>query len=235
MTMLRPPAFHDIARIIGRDVIETEARLEQYYTDAFSAPFNYQRAVRLSRFALSRGVPLHSLLEGCNAEPTDQGKQSNAEVLSLLWHLSANRTVRTFELAPKPLAIRSDLRISVAPPFYFVEREQAYVYWLQPRKSYALDGDALALLASIVKSTFLVDDFRNVGFEVCDMSAPDPKLPREPRVFHLESFNIMSEEETQVKLQFFASAYDRLVARGIQRKKRPESRAPASATGLFSP
>jgi hypothetical protein len=178
-------------------------------------------------------VPLAHLLAGCYDEHTRQGQNSNSEVLQLLWDMAAHRTVQTYELAPKLLAIRKDLSIRVAPPFYFVEGTTAYVFWLQPRKNYALDLAALNLLSSIVKATFLVDDFRDVGFEVCDMSAPALGRDRNPTIYHLESFNIMAESETRAKLQLFALAYDRLVARGVERSKRTAKQQPLARPDLL--
>lgn len=232
--MLKPPAFHDIARIIGRDIDETEARLYEYYTNTDKAFFNYRRALKLSRFVFGREVGLSQILESCKAEKTEQGRKSNSDVLRLLWGASDSRSVRTYELAPKFLAIRKDLRIRVAPPFYFVEGDKAYVFWLQPRKNYALDHAALGFLASMIKATFLVDDFHDVGLEVCDMSSPSPKQDREITSYHLESFNIMSEGEATHKLQLFALAYDRLVARGVERSKRAQRSQQLPGPDLFS-
>ncbi|TAK87234.1 MAG: hypothetical protein EPO20_05370 [Betaproteobacteria bacterium] len=233
MNKLRPPAFHDIARIIGRDVDETEARLYSYYTNPFGAFFSYHRAQALCRFAFGRMLPLRQVLEGCGRERTQQGKNCNSEVLRLLWERSAHRSVRTYELAPKFLTIRKDLNIRVAPPFYFVEGDNAYVFWLQPRKEYAFNVGQLGLLASMVKVTFLVDDFRDVGFELCDMSAPLGK-ERDPNTYHLESFNILSEAGIREKLQLFALAYDRCVARGVERSKRTPKQQPPAGPDLFT-
>lgn len=232
MSKLRPPAFHDIARMIGRDADETEANLYSYYTNPFGAFFNYRRSQVLSRFAFGRMLPLEQILQGCQAERTEQGKNCNTEVLRLLWERSANRSVKVFTLAPKYLNIRKDLNIRVSPPFYFVEGEKAYVFWLQPRKGFAYNVGQLGLLASMVKATFLRDDFREVGFELCDMSGPEGK-DREPHTYHLESLNIISEDETREKLQLFAIAYDRCVARGVERSKRAPREQPPSGPDLF--
>jgi hypothetical protein len=233
MSKLRPPAFHDIARLIGRDADETEAKLYEYYANPYGAFFNYRCARAFCRFAFGRMLTLDQILEACRRERTEQGKSCNAEVISLLWNMSAHRSVRTYELAPKFLTIRKDLNIRVAPPFYFVEGDKAYVFWLQPRKTYALNLAELGLLASMVKVTFLRDDFREVGFEVCDMSAPALGKARQPNTYHLESFNILSEAETREKLQLFAIAYDRLVARGVERSPRTPKHPPASGPDLF--
>jgi hypothetical protein len=78
-----------------------------------------------------------------------------------------------------------------------------------------------------------VDDFRDVDFEVCDMSAPAKGQDRKPTIYHLDSFDILSEAETAEKLQLIAVAYDRVVARGVQRSQRTPKQAPAAGTDLF--
>lgn len=233
VSRLRLPAFHDIARLVGRDADETEANLYNYYANPNRAFFNYHRARALCRYAFGRMLPLQQILEGCRRERTEQGRHCNSEVLKLLWGMSAGRVVQTYELAPRFLTIRKDLNIRVALPFYFVEGRRAYAFWLQPRKSYALNTKELALLASMVKLAVLVDDFQDVGFELCDMRAPAEGEDRQPTTYHLESFEILSETETRDRLQLLAIAYDRLVARGVQRSQRTPKHPPSPAPGLF--
>jgi hypothetical protein len=234
MSKLRVPALPDFLRVIGRDAHETEAKLYYYYANQQAASFNYVRASSLSRFAFEHNVALDQILDACEQEKTKQGKKSNADVLRLLWDSAAGRSVRTYKMGPKYLAIRRDLKIRVAPAFYFVEDGKANEFWLQPRKTYALDHFALALLASIVKATFLVDDFESVGFEVCDMSAPTPRDERKLTTYSLNSFRIMDEQELAEKFQFFASAYDRLVARGVKHSERITRRPPPAEPDLFA-
>jgi hypothetical protein len=233
MSKLRLPAFHDIARVIGRDADETEAKLYEFYVNPNAAPFNYRYARTFSRYAFARAVPLTQILAGCRRERTKQGKLSNEEVLSLLWNLVAGRNVRTYSLAPQFLDIRKDLRISVALPFYFVENGMPCGFWLQPRKEYALSHGALGLLASIVKLAVLKDDFKELDFEVCDMSAPAKGADRKPTIYRLDSFSILSEAETREKLQLLAVAYDRCVKRGVQRSERRPKNPPATGPDLF--
>src|ERR1051326_3669608 len=121
MSKLRLPAFHDVARVIGRDEAETEARLYEYYANPYGAPFNYRRARALSPFAFARAAPLEQILVGCNQERTKQGQESNKTVLRMLWEMVEGRSVRTYSFAPKFLTIRRDLAIRVSLPFYFIE------------------------------------------------------------------------------------------------------------------
>lgn len=234
MSKLRLPAFHDIARLIGRDANETEAKLYEYYANPYGAFFNYRCARNLARYAFGRMLPLQQILDGCRRERTEQGRSCNEEVIKLLWEITKGRSVQTYELAPRFLAIRRDLNIRVALPFYFVENGKASAFWLQPRKFYALSVGELGLLASMVKLAVLVDDFRDLDFEVCDMSAPAAGQDRKPTIYHLDSFNILSETETSEKLQLLTIAYDRLVARGVQRSQRTPKQPPAAGPDLFA-
>lgn len=234
MSRLRLPAFHDIARIIGRDADETESKLYEYYANPFAAPFSYRYARSAAPYAFGRKLPLQQILDVCRRERTPQGRKSNEDVIKLLWQLGEGRSVQTYELAPKFLNIRKDLTIRVALPFYFVEKGKAYASWLQPRKTYAPNVGGLALLASMVKNAVLVEDFQDVGFEMFDMSAPTPKADRAPTTYHLESFRVLSEAELNEKLQLVAVAYDRLVARGVQRSQRTPKQQPPAGPDLFT-
>ncbi len=226
MKKLRVPAAQDIVRIIGSSDAETEQRLYAYYTDPSGGYFSYRPAHTLCRFAFGRTLPLEQILAGCHRVRNKQGLRSNVEVLSLLWNLSKERSVRTYELRPQKLHLRRDLSIRVSPPFLFVENDKGSLFWLQPRKGHAHSLSELGLLAAIVRATYLVGDLRDVGFEVCDLSAPLGKL-RNPRTYTLESLRVPSEPEVQENLQCFARAYDNLTARGVEAKKRKPKQPPA--------
>lgn len=232
MKRLKIPAAQDVVRLIGPDDAETERRLHGFLTDPSGGFFSYRPAHTLCRYAFGHALPLGRILDGCHRVRNKQGRTSNSEVLRLLWNLSEKRSVTTHELKPKKLDLRKDLSIKVAPPFYFVENGKAYVFWLQPRKGHAHSLAELGLLASIVKVTYLVDDWEDVGFEVCDLSAPILGGKRDPRTYHLESFSLHSETEVHEALQRFARAYLSLKAKGIETKKRSTKR-PDVGPGLF--
>jgi hypothetical protein len=179
-------------------------------------------------------LPLQQILDTCRRERTEQGRKCNEEVIKLLWEVAEGRSIRTYDLPPKFLAIRKDLMIRVALPFYFVESGKASAFWLQPRKFYALSVGELGLLASMVRLAVLVDDFRDLDFEVCDMCAPAAGRDREPTTYRLDSFNVLSESATTEKLQLLVTAYDRLVARGVQRSQRTPKRSPVAGPDLFT-
>jgi hypothetical protein len=128
--------------------------------------------------------------------------------------------------------LRKDLSIRVAPPFAFVENGRPSVFWFQPRKGHALSFSEIALLASIMKATYLVDDYEGVGFEICDLSAPDGKR-REPRIYTLSDFDLLPEAEVAERLQRFARAFDELKAEGIEQKRRKPKR-PDAGPDLFN-
>lgn len=228
MKKLTVPGAQDIVRIIGSNDLETERNLFSFYTDPSGGFFSYRLSHGLCRHAYGRTLPLQQILAGCERLHNKQGRNCNKEILRLVWDLAAGRPIYTSELPTKTLVLRKDLSIRVAPAFYYVESRRASAFYLQPRKDrkYALSLAQMGLLASIMKATYLVDDFEGVGFEICDLSAP-PGQDRQPRIFTLKDFNLLSEAEVNELLQRFARAYDTLKARGIEQKKRPPKRPPA--------
>ena len=223
---LTVPAAQDIVRIIGPTDLETEQNLLSYYTDPSGGFFSYRAAHGLSRFAFSHTLPLAQILAGCEGMRNKQGVVCNSEVLSLIWELAKKRSViSSYELPIKRLPLRRDLSVKVAPPFAFVEHDKASVFWLQPRKWHALSVGEMAFLASILKATYLVDDYEGVGFEICDLSAiASLSGKRVPRTYTLDDFDLLPEAEVQERLQRFARAFDALSARGVEQKKRPGKR-----------
>ena len=233
MKHLQIPPAQDIARIVCPTLPETERRLTEYYM-ASTGVFNYSLAQNLSPIVFAHSVPLDQALKACEQQRTDIGAKQNAEVLRLIWDAGESRTVRAYDLRPKVFRIRKDIEIKVAPPFYFVEHDQAHVFWLQPRKTHALSDLQLGLLASIIRHTFLVDDFENVGFEVLDLSVFPGTKYRAARTFRLDSLVLVSDSEVHTLLQQFATAFDRVRARGVEHRKRPPKRPPEKPD-LFDP
>lgn len=229
MKRLTVPAAQDIVRIVGPSDPTTEQNLLSFYTDPSGGYFSYRIAHGLCRHAFGHTLPLAQILAGCIRLRNKQSLTSNTEVLRLLWDLSDKRSVFTYELPVKRLTLRKDLSIKVSPPFAFVEDGKPSVFWFQPRKTHALSFSEMSFLASILKATYLVDDYEGVGFEICDLSAPLGKK-REPRAYTLSDFDLLPEAEVHERLQRFARAYDALRARGVEQEKRPPRRPD---TGLF--
>jgi hypothetical protein len=225
MSKLTVPAAQDIVRLVGPTDLATKQNLFSFFTDPSAGFFSYRVAHGLCRHAFAHTVPLEQILAGCDRIRHPQGVSSNVEVLRLLWAVTQKRSVTTFELPVKRLMLRKDLSIRVAPPFAFVENGRPSVFWFQPRKGHALSFSEIAFLASILKATYLVDDYEGVGFEICDLSAPDGKN-RDPRVYTLTDFDLLPEAEVLERLQRFARAFDLLRAEGIEPRKRKPKEKP---------
>lgn len=225
MNRLTVPAAQDIVRIIGPTDLATKQNLHSFYVDPSGGFFSYRVAQTLCRHAFGHTVPIEQILAGVTRVRNKQGFMSNVEVLNLLWDLSKGRRVLTQELPVKRLSLRNDLSMRVAPPFLFVENNRPSVFWFQPRKTHCLSFAETAFLASLIKATYLIDDYEGVGFEICDLGAPDGKK-REPRIYTLNDFDLLPEGEVQERLQRFARAYDALKAEGITQKKRKPADKP---------
>jgi hypothetical protein len=219
------PAAQDIVRIVASSADETERRLTEYYTEA-GAAFNYSLSQRLSSIVYSHSMPLAHALSACQLEPTRQGAKQNAKVIELIWDAGNDRTIIPYKLQAKTFRIRRDLGIRVAPPFYFVENGSPQVFWLQPRKTHSPSGTQFGLLAAIIRSTFLVDDFAELGLEILDLSSFTGTKFRQTRILRIEDLVLPSPNDVQAAMQLFANAYDRVKSKGVEKKRRTSKRPP---------
>jgi hypothetical protein len=216
---LSVPPLQDISRIIAPTDRETTAALIEYY-DSEAGVFNYSLSQKIARYVFAHETTLDMAYQACAKERTETGRTQNREVLELVWQAGSARKLTPYDVKPKVFSIRKDLQIKVSPAFYFVENRKANVFWLQPRRRYALNDVQLGLLASILKLTYLVDDFESVGLELLDLSVPEGEKSRGSRTFQLDTLPMIPLSEVETLLQSFARAFDAVTAAGVQRKKR---------------
>jgi hypothetical protein len=222
---LRIPPIQDIARLLRPSHADTVVALRDYYDG--SGIFNYKIAQKIARHILSHAIPLKDGLKACEAHWHAGARVQNGQVICALWEAGNNRIISPYEVAPKIIGIRRDLQIRVAPTFGFVERGSASLFWLQPRRRFALSLNQLGFLASVIRRTYLVDDFAEVGLEVFDLSVPEGQADRVPTRYSLADLPALPNAEVQDCLIRFVLAYEALVQSGVTRKvRKPAKRDP---------
>jgi hypothetical protein len=219
MDNLPIPPLHDIARIVQPTDIATYVALRDYY-EQMSAVFNYRISKKLSRRVFSHEVPLQLALSACKRDWSKVGQTQNAEVVKLIWQAGEGRNVKAYDAPSKGFPIRNDILIRVRPSFYFVERDKVSLFVLQPRRTFALTELQLGLLASIMRLSYMTDDFENVGLEILDLSSPEQKGLRLPQTYTLSNLPLLPDSEVEILLQRFATARDLLIAEGVQKRTR---------------
>ncbi|HWX48163.1 MAG TPA: hypothetical protein VNZ61_08925 [Roseomonas sp.] len=129
------------------------------------------------------------------------------------------------------LPIRKDLSIRVAADFYFVEKGEVSIFWLQPRRAFALDNKQLGMFGALLRRTLLTGDFEAASLEILDLSAPDRKQ-RVPRTLGLCDLPEVTEEEAAEAVQRVVQAYEAIQKMDINwderrapRKERPSPQA----------
>ena len=224
--------LQDIVRVIRPSVSETEQALRDHWSSV--APFNYELVRRLS-IALSKGdVPLSQVEAACARLRNKAARKPNADVARLLWRHLYGRSLFVHHLDKRLFPLRRDLGIWVKPIFYYVENGRVVIFWLQPRKTYALTDEQLGVLSSVIRRTFIVDDFEAADIEILDLSAPAGANDRATRVFSLESFKSISDEDLLSAFSRFAAAYDQVRASGFEPARRqPPREAEDDSDDLF--
>ena len=131
----------------------------------------------------------------------------NAEVARLVWDAGEGRSLRCYSLSRRYFAIRHDLQLRIPADFYLVEQGLPVVFWLQPRKGYALDDFGRRLLASVVHRELSLE-WDEFDFEMLDTSPLSPGEARCARTFRFADLPLLLEREIATVMQQFADAFD---------------------------
>lgn len=231
MQNLRIPYVQDVARLTRPTVEETIVELIKHYQG--SPVFNYQTVCKICRPLFSGNLTLNAAIQACMTRGSPLGRKFNADVAAYVWESSQDRNTMCFDVSPRDYAIRSDIRIGVAPLFYFVENGKVYFYWLQPRRGHNLNKEQLGVLGSIIKSTFIVDDFEQADIEILDLSAPPGSRERTVQIHTLSNLPILAPDALEAKLSIFAQAYDAVCKMEIKQPERPQKKPDDRQPGLF--
>lgn len=214
------PPLHDIIRLLRHSHSEMVEALEQYSQDV--GGFNYSAAQRMAGNAFSGAVPLGALLARCEQLSPKAARKPNAEVLRLVRSAGQGREVRPYAVAPRVLRFRSDIEIKISPTFGFVEGGAASIYWLQPRKAFALNLEQLGILVSVIRFAYLVEDFEGVGLELLDLSVPVGLAKRSSTTYRLGDLPLLSASAINDMFTRFLVAFDE--AKMPARPRRPSRR-----------
>ncbi|WP_244457580.1 hypothetical protein [Roseomonas fluvialis] len=135
------------------------------------------------------------------------GRASNWEVVQLVHAAGAGRIVQCHGMDDGRLRVRRDLDLRVAADFYFVEGGKVAVFWLQPRRSYALTDTQLGMFGALLRLALLRGDFAGADVEVLDLAGPDGE-PRNPRTLRLADLPTVDEGMVTDGIQRVVEAYD---------------------------
>ncbi len=222
-----PPA-HDSVRLIRETLDETCAVLLEHLRRKPN-PWSYQRARSLAPFALSGEVPIAALKHACDTAPMiPAGRAATWDVVQLVSLAGAGRTLQCYGITDGSVNIRKDLSVRVAADFYLVENGRATVFWLQPRRGFALTDRQLGIFGTLLRMALLKGDFVDAGIEIVDLSAP-PRQSRQVRKLGLGDLPEIPEPEVVQGLQRVADAYDAIKRMDIdwealRRKAKPKER-----------
>lgn len=132
----RIPPAQDVVRLIRPTVEETVTSLRQHY-ELRQPVWGYGPAKSVAKPLYSGEISLDVALAGLEVRGNPVGRKSNIEVARLIWDAAQGREFFCHDLSPRPFFIRKDLSILVDPLFFFVERSQIKIFWLQPRRGFA--------------------------------------------------------------------------------------------------
>lgn len=211
------PPSHDLVRLIRETLDETTAALLEHFRRRPNK-WGYQKARILAPYALCGDVPLAALKHACDsAKMLPAGRAANWEVVEAVHRVGSGRILQCHGMDHGTLRIRKDLALRVASDFYFVEGGVAKVFWLQPRRGFALTDKQLGMFGALIRAALLKGDFEEAGIEILDLSTP-PRRPRVVRRLCLDDLPAIGEEELVEGLQRVVDAYDAIMRMEIDWK-----------------
>lgn len=222
------PPSHDLVRLFRPTQDETTQALLDHLIRR-PGGFSYQLARSLSPFAFAGDVPLSALKRACDVARIPSGRASNWEVVQLIREAGVGRVTQCYAMSDGRLHVRRDLSIRVAADFYFVESGKVHVFWLQPRRQYALNNSQLGMFGALLRLTLLTGDFADAEIELLDLSAQQRSV-RNSRTLRLSDLPSVSDDEVETAIQRVVQAYDDISAMGIDWEKiRHRPATPASS------
>lgn len=231
------PPLHDLVRAYAPTHEGRVARLLDYY-ERRPGTFTYSPSRQIASPAFSHSVAQSQIKAAVTSQGSPSGRAQNLEVADHIWAAGGGRRVSCYPLRHGRFPVRRDLSIRVAADFLFVENRLPYVFWLQPRRSFALSEVGLGVIASIFRMTFLLDDLAHAGVELLDLSAPQSRSARLHVRYTLADLPTLSDVEVTAVLQGLVEAYDAICAMErdwkaealARREKKPR---PPMDAGLF--
>jgi hypothetical protein len=202
----RLPHLPHIAKVIRPTLEETIKALHKL--DEGIPPFSYRPVANMAPSLYSGKLSLKAALETCERIKHPQGAASNAEVAEVLWADAQKASYMCHPLKDRQFHIRHDLAIPVRPRFFFVKDGVVHIFWLQPWKLFELTEEQHGIIASVIKNTFVVDDFEAAQLYMLDTSAPDNKSARQPEVYGFDDLPLLSYSQLKSAFDRFSAAYD---------------------------
>jgi len=97
------------------------------------------------------------------------------------------------------------------------------LFWLQPWKDFDLTEEQLGILASVIKQTYVVDDFADAKLYLLDTSTEEKGGQRTAQVYGFDDLPILGDQALKTAFDRFATAYDIFTK---ERKPKPDRKPP---------
>ena len=233
MTNFPIPPVPELARAEGSSRDEMISYWLAYYA-ADNVPWNYLSSTRAVKQGFRGLHRLDILVGGCAREKIKQGRMSNEEVVRLAAPVAFGRRTQVFDLPRRQFPFSRDLFSGYRIPFFFVENGVVKLFYLQPRKGYALSLEQIGMVATIHKRYLLDTEFygNDSDVEYIDVSADPVSEVRVLKRYNLNSIELWSERRLQDRLSLIAETLDYVRTSGLIQPKR-KIRRPEPDMPLF--
>lgn len=228
------PPVPDLARAAGSTVGEMSDWWLAYY-DRDPVPWNYVRGTKIVRKSYEGLHNERALLAACAAEKIEQGRRSNAEIVSLAAPLAFGRQTQVFDLPRRQFPFGRDNRAGYRIPFFFVEGGVVKLYHLQPRKSASVSFEQMGMVATIYRRFILDTEFygQNVDVEIVDLAEDEETGERAVNRYSLADLELWPEKRLQDQLSLIVESLDRVWNSGQIKPRDRKGRRPDPDMPLF--
>lgn len=224
MTELRPPSLLDFARETSISSEETFNNLLAYYQRG-AVHIHYRPARQAARAVFSGEIRLEAALAAAEAEKNATIRKINCDVTRLIWNQAKGRNpMRCVRVGPFHFSLNQSTAIRVAPEFLFSEGGKLKVFWLQPRKSFALSDYELKVVSTILRQSLDDNGLEGCGLFLLDCSVNQGETERSVKTYSFDSIGQLDPDELHLLASNFLDAFSVLsnmnIARKSSRKKK---------------
>jgi hypothetical protein len=229
MTYYSTPMLLDAIRLTTSDFNQTVKQITDHFKKS-PGGFNYSRAARYQRAALSGFKSFDSLCKQCLGDGKSNALTENAKVFSLIGKLAIGRNAQSFNFPKRSLALAKGVDAPMGPSFFFIEDEVIKLFYLHCRNGHRAELQHLAMLASAFKNEILELEFFGLkaDIELLDVGPRDKSGLATITKYNLDDFELPSKEEMKAKMDMFLSAFrhvdeNRLAGEKLKPKRKEKS------------
>ncbi len=182
------------------------------------------------------GTSLDQIRQCCKRFKMERNRNANLSVVDAIeTYVKLHPGQKAIPIEARYFAIGKNMLVPVNPVCVFISKVEPKIFWPSFWKTPGkLEGLPSAIFGSVIRRTYFNrPEYRGVGLEFLDLSAPNKKGTRGATVHGLESFPDLTDGELRVETDKFLEAYLFCQSQMVKEKKEDRKPKEPPLTPLF--